>query len=194
MRKFKNWLLKTHLDVQEREDIRRDLAEQMKFVPPDLCVGQHVFCWQEETSKIKQGRKSGKWLKVEIIAVKGSMAVVNTGATIFFQANTSKLRRPLDTGFGRTSGLARASRRAFAVALSDNSHVSAILDRQGFQVAAPIDLRTKKAESFSPQLIQGFWQKLKKKNPKIVIMISPTFETKDFKKEDVVWQQEQFVY
>ena len=54
---------------------------------------------------IQQGRKSGKWLKVEIIAVKGSMSVVNTGATIF-QANISKPRRPSDTGFGRTSGFA----------------------------------------------------------------------------------------
>ena len=36
--------------------------------------------------------------------------------------------------------------------LSDNSCLSAILDRQGLQVAAPIDLRTKKAESFLPQL------------------------------------------
>ena len=52
---------------------------------------------------------------------------------------------------------------------SDNSYLSAVLDRQGLQFAAPIDLRTKKAESFSPQLIQGFWQKLKKKNPKIVV-------------------------
>ena len=54
-----------------------------------------------------------------------------------------------------------------------------------------IDLRTKKYESFSPQVIQGFWQKLKKKNPKIVVM-SPTFQTKDFKREEVVWQQHHF--
>ena len=47
---------------------------------------------------------------------------------------------------------------------SDNSFLSAILDRQGLQVAAPIDLRTKKAESFSPQLIQGFWQNIRKKS------------------------------
>ena len=33
---------------------------------------------------------------VEIIAVKGTMVVINTGASIF-QANRSKLRRPLDT-------------------------------------------------------------------------------------------------
>ena len=71
---------------------------------------------------------------------------------------------------------------------SDNSFLNAILDQQGLQVAAPIDLRTKKAESFSPQLIQGFWQKLKEKNPKIVVM-SPTVETKDVNKEEMVWQQ-----
>ena len=71
---------------------------------------------------------------------------------------------------------------------SDNSYLSAILDRQGLLVAAPTDLGTKKAESFSPQLLQNFWLKLKKKNPKIVVM-SPTFETKGFKQREVVWQQ-----
>ena len=55
----------------------------MKFVPPDLRVGESVFCWQEDPSKIQQGRKSGKWLKVEIIAVKGAMVVISTGATIY---------------------------------------------------------------------------------------------------------------
>ena len=33
---------------------------------------------------------------------------------------------------------------------SDNSFSSAILDRQGFMFRAPVDLRTKEAESFSP--------------------------------------------
>ena len=53
------------------------------------------------TGKKIRGRSNndgnpGKWLKIEIIAVEGSMAAVNTSATIF-QANISKLRRPLDT-------------------------------------------------------------------------------------------------
>ena len=123
----------------------------MKFVPPDLRAGEHVFYWQEDPSKIQQGRKSGKWLKVEIIAVKGSMAVVNTGATIF-QANISKLRRPLDTV--EMEELMDSREREGAPVLwlscegqidvwemfSDNSYLSAILDRQGLQVAAPIDL------------------------------------------------------
>ena len=64
--------MQTHLEVQQREDIRRDPAERMKFVSPDLRVEEGVFFWQEHPSKIQQGRKSGKWLKVEIIAVKGS--------------------------------------------------------------------------------------------------------------------------
>ena len=49
---------------------------------------------------------------------------------------------------------------------SDNPYLSATLDRQGLLVAAPMDLRTKKAENFTPQLLQGFWHKLKKKNPR----------------------------
>ena len=52
--------MQTHLEVQQREDFRRDLAERMKFVPPDLRAGEHVFYWQEDPSKIQQGRKSGK--------------------------------------------------------------------------------------------------------------------------------------
>ena len=88
--------MKTHLEVKQREDIRRDLAERMKFVPPDLRVGEQVLYWEEDPSKIQQGRTSGKWLRVEIIAVKGPMVVINTGASIF-QVNASKLRRLLDT-------------------------------------------------------------------------------------------------
>ena len=88
--------MKTHLEVQQREDIRRDLAEGMKFVPPDFQVRECVFYWQEVPSKIQQGRKSGKWLQVEIIAVKGTMVVINTGTSIF-QVNASKLRRPLNS-------------------------------------------------------------------------------------------------
>ena len=63
--------MKTHLEVPKREDIRRDLAERMKIVPPDFRAGESVFYWQEEPNNIQQGRKSGKWLKVESLAVKG---------------------------------------------------------------------------------------------------------------------------
>ena len=98
--------MQTHLEEQQREDIRRDLAERMKFVPLDLRAGEIVFYWQEDSSKVQQGRKSDKWLKVEIIAVKGHMAVSSTGATIF-QAKCKQAKEPFGhSGFGRTSGLA----------------------------------------------------------------------------------------
>ena len=88
--------VQTHLEVQQREDIRRYLAEGMKFVSLDFRVGDQVIYWQEDPSKIQQGRKSGKWLRVEMIAVKGSVVVINTGTSIFPES-ASKLRRPLDT-------------------------------------------------------------------------------------------------
>ena len=69
--------MRTHLEVQQREDIRHDLAERMKFVPPDLRAREQVIDWQEDPSNIQQGRKSGKWLKVDIFAVKGPMAEIN---------------------------------------------------------------------------------------------------------------------
>ena len=59
---------------------------------------------------------------------------------------------------------------------SDKAFLSAVLDRKGLLVAAPVDLRTKRTESFSPQLLKGFWSKLKKLSPKIVVM-SPTVTT-----------------
>ena len=56
-------------------------------------------------------------------------------------------------------------------------------------VAAPVDLRTKKAERFSPQARQGFWSKIEIKNPKIVVM-PPTVFTKYNNQKEVTWQQD----
>ena len=158
--------MKTHLEIQQREDIRRDLAERMKFVPPDLRTGEHVFHWQKDPSKIQQGRKSGRWLKVEILAVTGCMVVISTGASIF-QVNASNLRRPLDTvdleelpdSREHTGApvlwLYKKGRPDVWELFSDNSNLNAILDRQGPPVSVPVD-RKKNSESFSPQLLQGF--------------------------------------
>ena len=135
----------------------------MKFDPPNLRAREQVFYWQRYPSKIKQGRKTRKLLEVEIIAAKGPMAVVNTSATEF-QVNTSKLRRPLD--IVDLEELPDSRERARAPVqwqsweglidvwemFSDNSYLSAYHDRKDF---ATNELRTKKAESFSPQLIQA---------------------------------------
>ena len=35
--------MRTHLEVQQEEDIRRDLTDRMTFVPPDLRAREHLF-------------------------------------------------------------------------------------------------------------------------------------------------------
>ena len=69
---------------------------------------------------------------------------------------------------------------------SDNFYLSAILDRQVLLVAAPIDLRTRKAEGFSPHLLQVLWSKLKRKNPKIAVT-SPECYYEGFQAERSSW-------
>ena len=78
----------------------------------------------------------------------------------FFEVNASKLRKPLDTvdleelpdSRERTGApvlwLSCEGQTDIWELFSDISSLSAILDRQGLLVAAPVDLRTKKAESF----------------------------------------------
>ena len=64
-----------------------------------------MFYWQKDPSQIQQGRKSGKWLKVEIIAIKDPMAVFSTRSS--FQANRSKFKETFRyCGSGRTSRFA----------------------------------------------------------------------------------------
>ena len=128
--------MKSHLEVQQREDIRRDLAERMKFVPPDLRVGESVLSWQEDPSKIQQGGKSGKWLKVEIIAVKAPMAVFEDLEELLDSRERTGVPVPWLSFEGQMD---------VCELFSDNSYLSAILDRQGLLVAAPEDLGTKKA-------------------------------------------------
>ena len=72
---------------------------------------------------------------------------------------------------------------------SDNSYLSAILDRQGLLVAAQKEtLEPRRLGNFSSQQLQVFWSKLKKKSPKIVVM-SPTVTTKNSEHKEVLWQK-----
>ena len=47
--------VQTHFQEQELEDIRRSLAERMKFVPPDLRAEEHDICF---TGKMIRTRSS----------------------------------------------------------------------------------------------------------------------------------------
>ena len=86
--------MKTHLEVQQREDIRRYLAANLKFIPPNLRPGEQVYYWHQDASKIKQGKKSGNWVKAVIISVQGPMATINNGTSIM-QANVTKTQEAI---------------------------------------------------------------------------------------------------
>ena len=149
--------MRTHLEVhQQREDIRRDLAARMKFVPPEPSSRRKcVFTGKKIRPK---SARTEIWKMVE----GGNHCCQGSHGSYqylcdHFLANVSKLMRPLGTL--DLEELPDSRERAGAPVLwlsceghkdvwelfSGNSHLSAILDRQGLLVAAPIDLRTKKS-------------------------------------------------
>ena len=147
--------MKTHLEVQQREDIRRDLAANLRFVPPNLVQGDHVYFWQTDSSKIKQGKKSGNWVKAIIVAVQGPMATINNGTSIL-QVSVPKLRRPLEEinidgieGSRERSQnpvLYQSSRDGtldFVEFFSESSYLSVACATRGLRTAPPVDLRRK---------------------------------------------------
>ena len=149
--------MKTHLEVQQREDIRRDLASHLKFVPPNLIPGDRVYYWQTDSSKIKQGKKAGHWVKATIVAVQGPMATINNGTSIL-QVSVSKLRRPLEEisvegiedSRERSPGTAlyqstREGTVDIAEFFSENSLLSVACATRGLRTSSPVDLRRKVA-------------------------------------------------
>ena len=88
----------------------------------------------------------------------------------------------------------RAGALVLWLSCEGQTDVWAVLDGQGLQVAAPIDLRTKKAERFSPQLIQGFWQKLKETESQDCCDVPDCLRRKTFKKDEMVMATVPFVY
>ena len=51
MKRPKNLAMRTHLEVQQREDIRRHLAGRMKFVLPDLRATEKCFIGKKIRAK-----------------------------------------------------------------------------------------------------------------------------------------------
>ena len=136
--------MKTHLEIQQREDIRRDPAERMKFVPPDLRTGQHVFYWQEDPNKFQQVGWSFKFYCF----------------VQFFQVNARKPRRPLDTvdleelpdsreGTGvPVLWLSREGQTDVWELFSDNSFSVPVLIDKDFQWQPQLTSELKKSERF----------------------------------------------
>ena len=187
MRRFNSWLCNTSWILTTRR-YSQTSCWSINCVAPDLRVGESLFYWQEDQSKIQHGRTSGKWLEVEVITVKGPMVVISIGTSIF-QVNAKAGYGDRWTQWICKNLQIRASEQEHLVlwpsceGQTGNcslkiSYLTAILGRHGLMYAAPADLKKKKAECFSPQLLQGFWSMLKTKDVVMVQLSSLNTLTK----------------
>ena len=97
-----------------------------------------MFYWQEDLSKFQQRRTPGKWLHFLSSKKKQIKETLDTVDLEELPGSRERTRATVQ----RLSCEGQADVREM---FSDNSYLSAILDGQGLLVAAPIDLRTKKA-------------------------------------------------
>ena len=83
-------------EARQSEDIRRDLAQNLRMSSKPLRVKGKVFYWQEDKSKIRSdGSKGGIWLKGKVISIEGAM-VGNDLGTRLIKVNMTKLRPGID--------------------------------------------------------------------------------------------------
>ena len=84
---------KAYIEARQSDDVRRDLAGQFRMSTKTFQVGDRVFYWQEDKSKIKaDGTKYGSWIRAKVVSLQGSMAGIDLG-TRLIKVNISKLRR-----------------------------------------------------------------------------------------------------
>ena len=69
---------KAYIEARQSDDIRRDLAGQFRMSTKTFQVGDRVFYWQEDKSKIKaDGSRYGSWIRAKVISLQGSMVGID---------------------------------------------------------------------------------------------------------------------
>ena len=61
--KVQKLAMKAYLEARQREDLRRDLTARLMPNDGPFEVGDVVYYWRDDPSKIKAGRKMGVWIK-----------------------------------------------------------------------------------------------------------------------------------
>ena len=80
-------------EARQSEDIRRDLAQNLRMSSKPLQVKDKVFYWQEDKPKIRSdGSKGGIWLKGKVISIEGAMVGLDLG-TRLIKVNMTKVRK-----------------------------------------------------------------------------------------------------
>ena len=80
-------------EARQSEDIRRDLAQNLRMSSKPLQVKDKVFYWQEDKSKIRSDGSKGRiWLKGKVICIEGAMVGLDLG-TRLIKDNMTKVRK-----------------------------------------------------------------------------------------------------
>ena len=61
-RQLQKLAMKSYLEVRQRDDVRRDLAQNLLPSQGPFQAGDRVYDWQVDPNKIKHGIKQGKWI------------------------------------------------------------------------------------------------------------------------------------
>ena len=84
---------KMYIEARQSEDIRRDLAGQLRLTTKPLKVGDRAFYWFEDFSKVKaDGSKAGVWIKGKVLSIDGGMVALDLGTRIV-KVDISKVRK-----------------------------------------------------------------------------------------------------
>ena len=123
-------------------------------------VGEKVFYWQVDPSKIKHGKAHGRWIRGKIVGQEGAICIIDPG-TALPSVNQSKLRKdhddwqdapiPLEeeaaeeqsASLSETLWLATSHGKLYFQELfSGSAHASSACADAGLRTGSPIDLRT----------------------------------------------------
>ena len=88
---------KAYQEARQSDDLRRDLASRLSMSDGPFTLGDKVYYWSVDTSKIgSTGSRQGSWIKGKVISeLGGSMVGVDLGTRIV-RVNVSKLRKNHD--------------------------------------------------------------------------------------------------
>ena len=89
---LKRLALKSHLEARQLNDLRSDLARNVRPSDGPYKPGDRVFYWNQDKSKIKN---KGEWIRGKVLAQNGPMVTLETMNTVM-TVNQSKVRREHD--------------------------------------------------------------------------------------------------
>jgi len=79
--------LRAHQEARQLQDLRKDIARNLRSSDGPFAPGAHMFYWGHDPSKLR----SGRWVRARVIKQQGSMVLVETTHSVV-RVKQSKVR------------------------------------------------------------------------------------------------------